>query len=122
MIKALPPLIDFTPGAYSPAFFEWGVIRLHYIDNSEDNIVYYFSGKNPLIFTINGRLYLRGGPGNPNLRKEHSEIYGVDEEAISEAGALSGLLKQSAELEANKEPEPEKGSEPISGQGQKRRL
>ena len=100
VIKALSPPVTFIQGANDPPVgedFERGSIRVRYADKSEDKIIYYAAGKNPLIFIINGRLYMRGRHGNPNMRKEHSEIYGIDEEHIDESGALDGLLKRGAE-------------------------
>ena len=98
IIKALSPPIPYKPGDGPPtgAELERGRVRIRYEDKSEDDIVYYAYGKNILIFSINEKLHRRGRPGNPNLRKEHSEIYGIDEEYIDESTAFSDLLKRSA--------------------------
>lgn len=102
IIAALYPSVSYNPVPSESLFIkdlECGIIRISYGDKSEDEIIYYDSGNNSLLFTINGHRYMRGGRGNLNLRKEHFEIYGRASEHISESNALTALLEESSDYE-----------------------
>jgi hypothetical protein len=77
VLKALAPTVPLRQEDAAPinSDFAMGIVVIRYSVGSEDKIAFYDAGKNPLVFTINNQLYVRGGRDNPNLWHEQSEMF-----------------------------------------------
>ncbi len=94
--RALVPPVVFE--GVPPKFEEInGSIDLIYNDGSRDHIVLYLTGMTRLLFKLNNVYYRRGPIVNPNIRQEHREIYGVDDDIIDESTALKRLLLENSD-------------------------
>lgn len=97
VVFPLKPLFPYVSQQGDPPSDETSILAtviILYERNTYETINIYATGKNPLLFSINGVKYLCGGrkSGEKRLREHNMAAYGIDRAWIDEATAFCELL------------------------------